>query len=136
VGYTSPITKDIAMPNNSDGETRVVSRKGRPGDSIIPPTVRPVLKVLAGASEGRTFRIESAETTIGRSQEADIHLDDEAMSRFHAQILFHNMEFRIKDLESANGTILNGSEVSEYALRHNDKIMVGETMLLFTIDRI
>ncbi|MBN2342280.1 MAG: FHA domain-containing protein [Deltaproteobacteria bacterium] len=124
------------MADYSDGETKVVSRKANSRDSIIPVTIRPTLTISNGPDAGKKFYIEESCTTVGRSKEADIQLDDEVASRLHAEIHFNNMEFRIKDLQSSNGTFLNGSSVIEYALRHNDKIMIGETMLHFTIDRI
>lgn len=124
------------MTQNSDGETKIVNRKGNAKESIIPVTIRARLTVTSGADKGKMFILEGNQTTIGRSQEADIQLDDEIASRIHAEILFNHMEFRIKDSNSSNGTFLNGSAVMEYALRNNDKIMIGETMILFTIDRI
>ncbi|MFN7951829.1 MAG: FHA domain-containing protein [bacterium] len=65
---------------------------------------------------------------IGRGEQADVRVDDDAMSRRHTEISYRNLEFRVRDLESSNGTFLNGSEVKEYALRNGDKIMAGETL--------
>lgn len=124
------------MTEYSDGETKIVSRKGNQKESIIPVTIRPTLTVANGPDAGKKYYIQGNQTTIGRGRNAAVRLQDEGASRIHAEILFFSMEFRIKDLQSANGTFLNGSQVSEYALRNNDKIMIGETMLLFSIDRI
>ncbi len=124
------------MTDFQDDKTKVVPKKGRPGDSTVPVTIRAIVKVLSGKDEGSAYQVSQSETTIGRGDNADITIDDEIISRKHALIVFSNLEFRIKDLESANGTILNGSEVKEYALRNNDKLIIGETMLQFTIERI
>lgn len=124
------------MTENSDGETKVVSRKGDGRDSSIPVTIRAKLFITNGENSGTTFYLEKNRTTVGRSSKSDIQIIDEKASRVHVEISFSHMEFRIRDLNSSNGTYLNGSSVVEYALRNNDKIMIGETMLHFTIERI
>ena len=124
------------MTEYSDSETKVVSRKGDGRDSSIPVTIRAKLFVSRGENSGTTFYLEKSHTTVGRSARADIQINDEKASRVHLEISFSNMEFRIRDLNSSNGTYLNGSSVVEYALRNHDKIMVGETLLQFTIERI
>ena len=124
------------MSDYSDGETKVISRKGSGKEHAIPVTIRAILKVAGGADVGQQYYLEKNLTTIGRSSKADIQLNDEQASRVHAEISFVNMEFRIRDLHSSNGTFLNGSSVVEYALRNHDKIMIGETLLNFIIQRI
>ena len=124
------------MTDFSDGDTKVVSRKGDGKDRPIPVTIRATLKVTDGADAGEKYYLEKSHTTVGRSSKADIQISDEQASRVHAEISFTNMEFRIRDLQSSNGTFLNGSSVVEYALRNKDKIMIGETRLLFSIERI
>jgi pSer/pThr/pTyr-binding forkhead associated (FHA) protein len=124
------------MTEKSDGETKVVSRKGDGRDSSIPVTIRAKLFVTNGENSGTAFYLEKNRTTVGRSGKSDIQINDEQASRVHLEISFSHMEFRIRDLNSSNGTYLNGSSVVEYALRNNDKIMIGETMLHFTIERI
>ena len=119
-----------------DENTRVVPKKGRQGDEKVPVTIKAIIEVMNGNKAGTTYHITQKLTTIGRTGDVDIKIDDDALSRCHAAITYNNMEFRIKDLGSANGTILNGSEVKEYALRNNDKVIVGETMLQFTIEQI
>jgi two-component system, cell cycle response regulator len=117
-------------------KTKVVPKKSRVGIETVPDTIEAVVVVKSGKSAGQTFKIKEKVTTIGRTGDVDIKLDDETLSRCHAAITYNNMEFRIKDLDSANGTILNGSEVKEYALRNNDKVIVGETMFQFLIHRV
>jgi hypothetical protein len=128
--------KGWTMINLPDEETKVVPKKSRMGADTVPDTINAVVEIKRGKNVGHTFKITEKVTTIGRSGDVNIKLDDETLSRCHAAITYSNMEFRIKDLDSANGTILNGSEVSEYALRNNDKVIVGETMLQFQIERV
>ena len=124
------------MTDYFDGDTKVVSRKGDGKERPIPVTIRATLKIMNGTNAGQKYCLEHTHTTLGRSPKADIQLKDEQASRVHAEVSFINMEFRIRDLQSSNGTFLNGSTVVEYALRNNDKIMIGETLLHFSIERI
>lgn len=119
-----------------DEPTRIADRRSITKDAAdVPETIEAVLKVISGKDAGKSFQITKDKTVVGRVKRADISIDDESMSRNHASILFRNMEFRIKDLDSSNGTLLNGSEVKEYALRNGDKIMMGETMFQFIVNR-
>ncbi len=105
-------------------------------DLKVPPNIRATLKVISGAEQGRTFPLNMSTTVIGRGEQADVRIDDDAMSRRHTEVSYRNLEFRVRDLDSSNGTFLNGSEVKEYALRNGDKIMAGETLFLFAVDRV
>ena len=105
-------------------------------DLKVPPNIRATLKVISGAEQGRTFPLSMSTTVIGRGEQADVRIDDDAMSRRHTEASYRNLEFRVRDLDSSNGTFLNGSEVKEYALRNGDKIMAGETLFLFSVDRV
>jgi signal transduction histidine kinase/ActR/RegA family two-component response regulator len=88
--------------------------------------------VVAGASVGASFRIGGT-TTLGRSSEAQIRLDSPGVSRVHARIVQSESGFSIEDLESRNGTHVNGKRVSRSALAFGDRVQLGaECVLLFT----
>jgi pSer/pThr/pTyr-binding forkhead associated (FHA) protein len=74
-------------------------------------------------------------TLIGRGTDADVRIDDRRASRRHASIFYTGTEFRIRDEGSANGTLLNGSKVVEYAIRDGDELLVGDTTLRFRLRR-
>lgn len=67
--------------------------------------------------------------TIGRSQDADIPVADEKVSRLHCGIRFMDGEFVVKDLGSSNGTYLNGQQVNIANIHPGDRIRVGSSML-------
>jgi pSer/pThr/pTyr-binding forkhead associated (FHA) protein len=67
--------------------------------------------------------------TIGRSQEADISVADDRVSRLHCGIRYIEGEYTVKDLGSRNGTYLNGKQVDVGKLRPGDRIRVGSTIL-------
>jgi pSer/pThr/pTyr-binding forkhead associated (FHA) protein len=76
----------------------------------------------------------SAETilTIGRDQSNDLVLDNPAVSRFHARIIKEQWLFYIEDLDSANGTCLNGVKmIMALPLSNNDIIAISKYELIF-----
>ncbi|GEM_PF-3478811 len=96
-----------------------------------------VLRATRGLHQGETFLIRRHSTlTIGRADDADIRLDEEGVSRFHAQITHRPdpsgaAEFAIIDY-SRNGTLLNGRPIKAVAsLEDGDLIQVGSTTLVF-----
>lgn len=62
---------------------------------------------------------------IGRSTRADLSLDDDRVSRFHAEIVWGEDGLRFRDLNSANSSYLNGERVSDAPLRHGDRLRIG-----------
>lgn len=95
-------------------------------------SLHPHMVVLAGQSVGRTFRIELQETGIGRSEEAAIRLYDDGVSRRHARIIRSGADVWLEDLESANGTRVNGEPIVRHLLQDGDKIgLGGRTVLRF-----
>jgi two-component system cell cycle response regulator len=92
---------------------------------------RPWLVVVSGcASIGKMYRLEHR-IVLGRSPQCDVHLDEEGVSRRHA-MLERTVEglVQLVDLESRNGTFLNGEPVSRETLRDGDKIQIGGTTIL------
>jgi pSer/pThr/pTyr-binding forkhead associated (FHA) protein len=73
------------------------------------------------------------ETMIGRNPTTDITLLDEGISREHALILRDEQTFTIEDLQSTNGTKVNGKRVRSAELAHGDTIEVGHTRFRFDL---
>jgi len=95
-----------------------------------------VLKVKASlevqyANGGyKIYPIQKANITIGRDTKNDLVLNDNNASAFHAEIIVSSNAFIIKDLESSNGTMVNGAKVSQKSLYLEDEIVIGSTKLL------
>jgi hypothetical protein len=88
-------------------------------------------QILEGIDKGRVFRDLQTPVTIGREEGNVLRLNDERVSRFHAKVQFDNGEVIITDLESTNGTRVNGNVVQIRRLRPGDRIGVGRSLLLF-----
>src|SRR5262245_53332476 len=78
---------------------------------------RAYLIVLAGSDVGKMFKLEDGETVLGRSHRADIRLDDDSISRMHAKLVLTEDDVHVEDLNSSNGTMVNGERVSFQQLR-------------------
>jgi two-component system, cell cycle response regulator len=88
------------------------------------------LIVLAGSNVGEMYRLEGAETVIGRATTASIRLNDDGISRRHARVMQLAGEVMIEDMQSANGTLVNGEQVAQRTLSDGDKIRLGSTTIL------
>ena len=94
------------------------------------PAGRPFeLVIVEGDEIGKRFVIGKAQMTIGRGVHVDIQLKDPEVSREHCVIECFGETLIIKDLRSANGTVLNGFLVRKDLLKPNDRVHVGNTTL-------
>ncbi len=89
------------------------------------------LRVLEGADRGKVFHNDAVPITIGREEGNSIQLNDERISRFHIKIQLDHDDLVLTDLESTNGTKVNGEEIQLRILRHGDMISIGRSTLLF-----
>jgi len=88
-------------------------------------------QVLEGVDKGRVFRHIPTPLTIGREEGNLLRLNDERVSRFHAKVQQDNGDIVLTDLESTNGTRVNGNVVQIRRLRLGDRISLGRSLLLF-----
>ena len=90
------------------------------------------LQVIQGPQRGRIFELRKSGNEIGRQRET-LPLADEMISRQHARVFFRNGRWLIEDLGSANGTFIDGMEVSRpMPLFSGNQIRCGETTLEFS----
>jgi hypothetical protein len=89
------------------------------------------LQAEAGLPE-RDRKVALADSrVIGRSPDGDIVIGDEAVSRRHCEIAWQYVQYVVRDLQSANGTFVNGQQVQAAALRDGDLLEVGLAHLRF-----
>jgi pSer/pThr/pTyr-binding forkhead associated (FHA) protein len=86
-----------------------------------------LLKTTEGASAPFAFRIPPGRIkTIGRAPGADFIVDATLVSRLHCRLSAGAAELHVEDLDSTNGTYVNGERVERAALRVGDRLGVGE----------
>lgn len=76
-----------------------------------------------------TFEINEVQTSIGRAPDNSLVIPDSDVSAYHAVIVISGIEFILRDLDSSNGTLVNGKKVKEEALFVGDEILLGKTKL-------
>ena len=89
------------------------------------------LQIVEGLERGTTFRGLDTPVTIGREEENSLRLNDERVSRFHVKLQEDAGNILLTDLDSTNGTRVNGRPVSMRVLRPGDQIAVGRCLLTF-----
>ena len=93
-------------------------------------TLRLRLSFQSGHHRGQSFEFTSPRTLVlGRSTQSDVQIYDQRISRRHCAIKLEDGRARIKDLGTANGTLLNGSVIRETQLASGDRLTLGETEL-------
>lgn len=93
------------------------------------------LLIVNGPGRGTRFNLEPdrGEVVIGRSVGTDIRVDDTEISRRHARVVYDGTNFRVQDLNSANGTYVNGRRQTDVILRHGDSLRLANTRLTFQL---
>ncbi|MFC1611899.1 FHA domain-containing protein [Myxococcota bacterium] len=100
----------------------------------LPDDVQVHFRTIKGPGEDRTTEMTKPIVILGRVEGiADVVVDDEAASRYHAFVTHRNGEFVLTDMGSTNGTFVNRRPVAEAPLGHEDQIRIGVTVLSFEI---
>jgi transcriptional regulator with GAF, ATPase, and Fis domain len=97
--------------------------------------LRPRLVVTAGPAKDATIALTQEEATVGRDPNNIVAISDPSVSRKHCLLRREDDgRFQIKDLDSRNGTVVNGIAVKEQWLRHGDEIATGDSVFLFLVE--
>jgi hypothetical protein len=90
------------------------------------------LVVISGNSPDKTYHLHRSKMMIGRDRGSQIRIDDQSVSLYHSMICMKANECILKDLNSKNGTMVNGHRVLDsHKLRNGDKIAIGSTIFTF-----
>jgi len=94
----------------------------------------PNMVIITGPSSGKKIPLLPMTMSIGREHDNNIELKDPDVGRYHSRILYDRGRFVLEDLESSNGTWLNGEKISEAALKNGDRIKIGGIELAIDFD--
>jgi Nif-specific regulatory protein len=94
------------------------------------------LAAIDGPAKDHTFILSGDEISIGRDSSNTIAISDVSLSRRHCVLRRDGDSYVLRDLESRNGTFINGAVIKESVLRNGDKIAVGDSVLVFVTGKI
>jgi len=97
------------------------------------PDIAAELEAVAGPLKGNSIPLSETEVSIGREPSNRISLLDAGVSRRHCLILRIGEQFKLQDLNSRNGTFLNGVPISERVLSSGDEIKIGASLFVFVV---
>jgi transcriptional regulator with GAF, ATPase, and Fis domain len=97
-------------------------------------SLRPRLLVLSGPLKDSIIPLSEGEVTIGREASNGIAIVDPSVSRKHCQLSAQDGRFRVRDLDSRNGTLVNGAAIEQRDLQHGDEIAAGDSSFLFLLE--
>ncbi|MCM3873515.1 MAG: GGDEF domain-containing protein, partial [Pyrinomonadaceae bacterium] len=129
----APLPPMTSNGNDKPGSTHPLLDPAKP----LHGERRPALVSLRGELLAVSIPLERDEVTLGRALEADVRVNDSRASRLHARIkterdsLNGELRFKITDLGSTNGTLVNGQLLTETLLNEGDKIAIGDHLFRF-----
>jgi len=89
------------------------------------------VSLVFGDKEVAEYPFDKPALVVGRDESSDIHIDNLGISRAHCQFIKRGVTFLLQDMNSANGTIVNGRKIGEHYLNDKDEIVLGKYKLIF-----
>jgi diguanylate cyclase (GGDEF)-like protein len=85
---------------------------------------------LAGEDIGKIYELSLEPMIIGRSPDCAVMVDEDQVSREHARVTLTESGYLIQDLQSTNGTLVNGRAIQEHVLQDGDRVQIGTATVL------
>ena len=117
-----------------DGKTRQMRAVGSSPARAFLTCMRAALVQLSGEAAGSEFELDRERLVAGRGSEADLSFEDAAMSREHAAFECGAEGFSVIDLGSTNGVLVNDASVGQSALKHGDRVQLGDHVFQYVIE--
>ncbi len=124
--------------NQQSGKTEIFHMPS--ADATVPDLMskdrpsHPVLTIVKGPQTGETFELDSTHISLGRDPKNSVFLNDMTVSRHHAQIDLSNLGLgyaTIEDLNSLNGTWVDGAIINKATLQDGSTIQIGTFRMVF-----
>ena len=100
----------------------------------IPGEIDARLRIVAGNGKGSVYPLRENSVVLGRDEGCHVVIDDPRVSGRHAIISYRGGEFRVSDLQSTNGSLLNGSPLTESVFSESDDLRLGKTVVRLEVD--
>lgn len=123
VSLSLPIIEEEAIPFSLGAEEQLAIKSLPVGSAL--------LIVQKGQAGGARFLLDAERIVAGRSEKADIFLDDVTVSRKHAEFLRSENQFFVRDIGSLNGTYVNRERIDHRSLSSGDEVQIGKYRMLF-----
>ncbi|WP_125775908.1 FHA domain-containing protein [Antribacter gilvus] len=121
----------IAFPTSDDQAPRTALSPEEAAAVAALPRHSALLIVQRGPGFGARFLLDSDRSVAGRSEQADIFLDDVTVSRKHAEFVRDGDTFAVRDIGSLNGTYVNRTRIDAASLTTGDEVQIGKFRLTF-----
>ena len=135
VRVAATVADDAAAPVEARPAADDTVVFARPGHAIPEPSAasRAYLVVQTDGGTAARFDLGGALIAVGRADDNDVILDDPQASRHHCQLKLQHGAYSFVDLQSRNGSTVNGQRVDEIALADGDRIRIGNTNVEFRL---
>lgn len=95
--------------------------------------MEPRIVAVRGPLKGSTILLPEGRYTLGRQAKNDLHIDENAVSREHCVFTRSGQDCELKDLESRNGTLVNGTPITDRKLAQGDEIRIGSSVFCYLV---
>src|ERR1035437_371239 len=92
------------------------------------------LVLLSPGMTGRTQELKLDKTTIGRAEDNTVQIAEASVSSHHCEVLLRGSEVKVRDLNSTNGTYIDGEKVTESVIKPGQILRLGEIQMRLETD--
>ncbi|HTO54064.1 MAG TPA: FHA domain-containing protein [Myxococcota bacterium] len=92
------------------------------------------LMFASGPLAGSEVALDKPRVTIGRDKKCEVAIDDASISHQHAALELGSNGYRVRDLGSTNGVLVNGARMALSELKHGDRIALGQVELRYVVE--
>src|SRR4051812_809190 len=107
--------------------------RAAPGQRVLCCSAMPSLKLVPQTGKPRIFPIYKKITTIGRAGGNDVCVEGKGLAEFHAQIVFDGRDFNLSEVDREGDIAINAKKKRRAKLVHNDRLLLGEVELVFSV---
>jgi len=132
---TFSLRLEIAKPAPALIQSPISSDNGDAHTKLVSSGFCTFFRMDPGSANIEEFQMEKEVVLFGRASNCDVVLSEKKASRKHFEVCRRGLNFFLKDLNSANATLVNGAAVTEAELAAGDVIQVGESKIRFSIEQ-